>query len=126
MNQHRIVAAVALLAVVGTAIGRAQGADISGTWNVSVDVGDVHGTPVFIFEQKGETLTGTVTNQAGTQKIAGTVKDGRVVFGFEAVRDGEPFKAVYTGTVNSATRLAGTVEFSGALAGTGTWTATRK
>ena len=35
-------------------------ADISGTWNFSVDLdGGGHGDPTFVFKQEGEKLTGT-------------------------------------------------------------------
>jgi hypothetical protein len=117
------IALFALLAVTGVA---AQGIDISGTWNASVDMGNTQGAPVFTFEQKGETLAGTVTNPLGTQKVTGTVKDDKVLFGFEGKRGGEAFKAVYSGTIESATRMRGTVDFTGELEGAGTWLATRR
>ena len=62
----------------------------------------------------------------GQQKISGTVNGDKAVFGFAITRDGQPFKATYSGTIESATTMTGTVEFSGALNGSGTWSATRK
>jgi hypothetical protein len=126
MRRHPHPLTIAMLTAFVVAAVAAQTADISGTWSFSVDVGEVHTDPVFTFTQKGETLTGTISRPNGTQKVTGTVRDGSAVFGFEAVRDGAPFKAVYTGTIESASRMTGTVEFSGALAGVGTWTATKK
>ena len=122
MRNHRFGPAIVLVAALGFAAAAAQAPDISGTWSFSVDVGDSHGNPVFAFEQKGETLIGTATNPRGTQKVTGTVKNDRVVFGFE----GPAFEAVYTGSIESPTRMRGTVEFSGELEGTGTWVATRR
>jgi hypothetical protein len=76
--------------------------------------------------QEGATLTGTMTNPRGQQKVTGTVKDHEAVFGFETTREGQPFKATYRGTIESPKRMTGDVEFSGAVAGTGTWVATKQ
>ena len=103
-----------------------QPPDISGTWIFSVDVGGTHGAPTFVFTQDGQKLAGTVTNGSATQKIAGTVKGNKAVFGFQGLRDGRMLKATYEGSLVSATKMTGRVEFSGALNGTGTWTATKK
>jgi hypothetical protein len=126
MRRHPYVLAIGLFTVLASGGGAVQATDISGVWNFSVDVGDTHGDPVFSFQQKGETLAGTVTNPRGTQAITGTVKGDRAVFGFEGGRGGGFLKAVYTGTVESPRRMTGTVEFSGDLEGTGTWVATKR
>lgn len=89
-------------------------------------MGSVIGAPVFSFEQKGETLAGTVSSPRGTQKVTGSIKNGKVVFEFAGGRDGQTFKAVYTGTVESATGMRGPAEYAGALDGAGTWVATKK
>jgi hypothetical protein len=74
MRPHRLIPAIAMLAVLGVAAGIAQTMDISGTWSFSVDVGDSHGDPTFAFEQKGETLAGTVSQpRRQGQKVTGTV-----------------------------------------------------
>jgi hypothetical protein len=103
-----------------------QTTDISGTWNLSVDVDGTKGTPTVVLEQQGSTLTGTVTNPRGRQRVTGTVKGNQAVFGFETTREGQPFKASYRGTIDSPRRMTGEVEFSGALSGTGTWVATKE
>jgi hypothetical protein len=121
----RLSLTIVLLALLGLRMA-AQAIDISGTWNASVDLGTAQGTPVFSLEQKGETLAGTVTNPLGTQKVTGTVQSDKVLFGFEGSRGGEAFKVVYSGTIESATRMRGTVEFTGALDGAGTWVATKR
>ncbi|HSE36939.1 MAG TPA: hypothetical protein VLG74_06515 [Blastocatellia bacterium] len=99
--------------------------DISGTWIFSVDLesGD-HGDPTFVFKQDKETLTGSYDGPLGQQKVTGTVKENKAVFGFEFTIEGVTNKATYTGTIESATRMTGTVEFSGGRRGK--WTATRK
>ena len=126
MRQHRLGLVVALCASIGVSGVAAQLRDISGTWSLQVDMGSVTGEPVFSFEQKGETLAGTVSSPRGTQKVTGTIKNDKVVFEFEGGRDDRTFKAVYTGTVESATGMRGSVEYTGALDGAGTWVATKK
>jgi hypothetical protein len=126
MRHYRRVFFVAIFAVATSAGAATRAADIAGTWLFSVDVGGTQGAPTFVFRQQGEALTGTVSNARGQQKISGTVKGDKAVFGFAVTRDGQPFRATYSGTIESATTMTGTVEFSGALSGSGTWTATRK
>ena len=127
MRLYRRIFLVAMIFTVTAAVGGAtRAADISGTWFFFVDVGGTQGTPTFMFKQQGEALTGTVSNARGQQKIGGTVNHDKAVFGFAVTRDGQPFKATYSGRIESATTMTGTVEFSGALSGSGTWTATRK
>ena len=125
---HHLVSMAVLIAAVAAAAGAAtQPIDISGTWNVSVDMGSAQGMPTFVFKQQGERLGGTVTRPSGEQqKVSGTVKDGKAVFWFEATRDGRSLKATYRGTIESPTKMSGAVEFTGAVTGTGTWSANKK
>jgi hypothetical protein len=127
MKQTRRASLVAMIFTVATSAGGAsRAADISGTWLFSVDMRGTQGTPTFVFKQQGDTVTGTVSNPRGEQKISGTVKGDKAVFGFEVTRDGQPFEATYRGTIDSPTKMTGTVDFSGALTGSGTWTAAKK
>jgi hypothetical protein len=127
MRKHLLVACfVSLIAAFATSIGHTSGAgDISGTWNFSVDLDNGgHGDPTFVFKQEGEKLTGTYNGPLGEYKVTGTVTGAKAVFGFEFTQDGVTGKATYTGTVESPTKMTGTVEFTGG--GRGKWTATKK
>jgi hypothetical protein len=131
MKNHVSLAVVlCLLSAVPGASGSMPGApDLSGTWIFSVDLeSGGHGDPTFIFKQEGDKLTGTYKGPLGEQKVTGTVKDDQAVFGFEVTSNGEPVKVTYTGTIESATRMTGSVEFSSAQRGNqrGKWTATKK
>lgn len=118
-----IVALVGAVAVAGKTT--APVVDISGTWVFSVDLeGGGHGDPTFVFKQDKETLTGSYDGPLGQFKVAGTIKENIAVFGFEFTNDGETRKASYTGTVESATKMTGTMELSGGPKGK--WTATKK
>jgi hypothetical protein len=95
-------------------------ADISGTWtfNVVLDAGG--GSPTFIFQQKGEALTGTYKGTFGEAKVTGTVKGDKVEFRFS----GDAGSAKYSGTLDGATKMKGTCDY-GDAAGKGTFTATK-
>jgi hypothetical protein len=126
MKYLLIAVYLSLFAALPTSIGLASGAtDISGTWKFSVDLDTGgHGEPTFVFKQEGSKLTGTYSGPLGEQKVTGNVTDAKAVFGFEVVIDGETGKATYTATIESPTKMTGTVEFSNGVRGK--WTATKK
>src|SRR5262245_411863 len=100
-------------------------ADISGTWNFSVDLDSGgHGDPIFVFKQEGDKLTGTYNGPLGEQKVTGSVTGSKAVFGFEFTADGQNMKATYTGNIESSTKMTGTVQFTGDERGK--WVATKK
>ena len=102
----------------------AWAADISGTWNFSVETDQGTGNPTFALKQEGEKLTGTYTGILGQANIAGSVKGDQVVIQFVVDAGGQTVKVVYSGTIESPTRMKGKVQL-GELA-SGTWTATKK
>ncbi len=126
--KHRlliILMAGLLIVWAGTIRSAAGGADISGTWSFSVDLdGGGHGDPTFVFKQEGDKLTGAYTGPLGEYPVTGTVTGDKAVFGFEATQEGEKIKATYTGTIESATKMAGTVQFGEGTRGK--WTANKK
>jgi len=103
-------------------------ADISGTWNFSVDLdGGGHGDPIFVFKQKGEKLTGTYNGPLGEYKVTGTVTGAKAVFGFDFKNADLAGKATYTATIESPTKMNGTVEFiDNGGNERGKWTAIKK
>jgi hypothetical protein len=105
---------------------RAGAANISGTWefSVSLDGGPQNVPMTFVFKQQGEKLTGSQSGGSGEQKVTGTVKGNKVEFSVEGKnRSGEPFKNIFTGAIESPTKMTGTAEFK---KGPGKWTATKK
>jgi hypothetical protein len=100
------------------------GADISGTWDFTVNTDAGTGNPVFVFEQKGEKLSGTYKGLLGEAKVAGSVTGDKVAFSFEGEAGGERLKVEYSGAVEGPASMKGTVRF-GSL-GEGTWTAKKR
>lgn len=117
---------ISLIAALSVFSDHASGAaDISGTWIFSVDLDNGgHGDPTFVIKQEGEKLTGTYNGPLGEYKVAGTVTDAKAVFGFDFTVDGQTGAATYTGTIESQTKMTGTVKFSNGPSGK--WTATKK
>ena len=57
------------------ALASAWAADVSGTWQITVETNQGTGTPTMVLAQKGEEITGTFNSQIlGQAKITGTVK----------------------------------------------------
>ncbi|MBO0859739.1 MAG: hypothetical protein J2P21_15015 [Chloracidobacterium sp.] len=107
-------------------VGAGTGAtDISGTWDcmVNLEGGPQNIKNTFVFKQQGEKLFGSQSGGLGEQQITGTVKGNKVVFGYEAKREGQTLKITYTGAIESPTKMTGALEFP---KGPGKWTATKK
>jgi hypothetical protein len=104
---------ICLIAAFPNSTGLTSGdADLSGTWSFSVDLDSGgHGEPTFVFKQEADKLTGTYNGPLGEYKITGTVTGAKAVFSFEFPQDGGKGKATYTGTIESPTKMTGTVEF---------------
>jgi hypothetical protein len=125
-NQSLLVAVFALIVAAASAgLANAPAVDISGTWVFSVDLDNGgHGDPTFVFKQDKRTLAGSYDGPLGQYKVAGTIKENKAVFGFEFTNEGEAHKATYTGAIESATKMSGTLEITDGPKGK--WTATRK
>src|SRR4051794_22801353 len=84
-------------------------ADVSGTWQLTVETAQGSGTPTVVLQQNGEQLTGTFSSQIfGQAKITGTVKGNAIEFGFEGDAGGQKIKVSYKGAIESATAMKGT------------------
>jgi len=112
-----------LLAMLILAAGLAMAADISGTWNVTIEIQGNTGTPTFVLKQDGEKLTGTYSGMLGEAPITGTIKGDQVEWSFDVKSDQVSGKVTYRGTVSGA-KMSGKASF-GDL-GEGTWTGTKK
>ena len=101
-------------------------ADISGTWQLTVETSQGTGSPTVVFQQTGEQLTGTFNSQIfGETKLTGTVKGNAVEFGFEGNAEGQKIKVSYKGTIEGPTTMKGTAVYAG-FEDKATWTATKK
>ena len=104
----------------------AFGADVSGTWQFTVETSQGTGSPTAILQQQGEQLTGTFKSQIlGDAKITGTVKGNAIEFAFEGDAGGQTIKASYPGTIAGPTTMQGTAVYAG-FEDKATWSAVKK
>jgi len=102
--------------------------NISGTWSFAVDNGESKPINVtFTFKQEGEKLSGAYSGGLGEHPVTGTVKGDKVAFSFDVAYPDKPsMKVRYTGTMESPTRMTGSVEWIGGGGPPGKWIATKK
>ena len=131
---HQLLIAVLLSLTLGTAGGGAS--NISGTWACTIDQKDEDGPMkvTFVFKQEGEKLTGAYSDAIRRDlPITGTVKGDKVVFSYEArppagvKKPGGGLVVTFTGAIESATRITGTLPIGSPYCAAGCkWTATKK
>lgn len=121
--KYRLLILILLGLSLGAAGAFARAADISGTWTFSVDVASEPVSQTFVFKQHGETLTGTYSGGLGEHKVTGTVKGDKATFSSVGTAKGQAIEVSYTGTIQSPTKMTGTVEYRGGPHGK--WTATK-
>jgi hypothetical protein len=101
-------------------------ADVSGTWQLTVETSQGTGTPTLDLQQKGEQLTGTFHSQIlGDAKITGTIKGNAIEFAFQGDADGQTLKVNYKGTVEGPASMKGTAVYAG-FEDNAKWTAVKK
>jgi hypothetical protein len=121
----RLASCAFALTLLWVAIAPARAADekvdITGTWDVEVDIGGQTGMPEFTFKQEGEKLTGKYKGQFGMADVTGKVKGNEVEFSFELQADA---KVTYTGTLEKDGTMKGKADYAGQASGT--WKAKKK
>ncbi|HKF23809.1 MAG TPA: hypothetical protein VKE93_19705 [Candidatus Angelobacter sp.] len=94
-------------------------ADVTGTWDMKVDLGSQGGSPTFVLKQDGEKLTGTYSGALGEATVHGTVKGNEVVIDFESSGAAIHYAGKLDTTGN---KMEGTVDYGGLASGTFTGT----
>ena len=97
-------------------------ADVTGTWNATVDLGGGQGgTPSFVLKQDGDKLTGTYSGALGEAPIHGTIKGSDVILDFDV----QGAAVHYAGKLDADGKtMKGTCDYGGQASGT--FTATRE
>jgi hypothetical protein len=93
--------------------------DLSGNWNVSIELPNIQATPAVVLRQDGDKLTGDyVSAQYGKYALTGTVKGAEVNFWFAMNIEGNALNVTFTGTVDKDGTLKGSVSYGDAMSGT--------
>jgi hypothetical protein len=99
------IVSIAIMAAAGMAasVTGAQNANVTGTWNMTVETQAGSGNPTFTLKQDGETLTGTYKGQLGEANIKGTVKGKEIKITFKVNVQDMDLECEYSGTVEGDT-----------------------
>jgi hypothetical protein len=117
---RKLICTLALCVLFATA------ADVSGTWQLTVETSQGTGNPTAVLQQQGEQLTGTFNSQIfGEAKLTGSVKGNVIEFGFEGDAGGQKMKVSYKGTIEGPTAMKGTAVYAG-FDEKVTWSAVKK
>jgi hypothetical protein len=122
--RRALLAAVAVLALVTSAVHAQAKFDVTGTWAFDVQTDQGGGAPTMVFKQEGEKLTGKYTGTFGSADLTGTVKGADITFTFSADAQGMTITSTYKGTIENATSMKGTLNIEGV--GSGTFTGKKK
>jgi hypothetical protein len=96
---------LASVAALGTLAVPALAADanVTGTWNMTVETQAGPGNPVFTLTQKGSDVTGNYKGQLGEAPVKGTVKGNAVELKYTINAQGMELTVTYSGTVEGDT-----------------------
>ncbi len=101
--------------------------NLTGTWGLQYMGSQEPIKMTFVLKQTGEKLTGDYSGPFGPRKVTGAVKGNKVVFGWEQEGNGGiTFTVAFKGTIESATKMIGTVGNPFCGSADCEWTAARK
>jgi hypothetical protein len=99
--------------------------DLTGTWNITVELPNMTANPTMVLKQDGEKLTGDyVSAQYGKFPITGTIKGSDATFSFAMNVEGNGLQVTYTAKVEADGSLKGSVGYGDMMSGT--FTASKK
>jgi len=112
------------LAVVAASALQAPPASVGGTWTVSANISGNASEQSCTFTQKDADLTGTCKGERGSVTIAGKVEAKTVSWQFDTPYEGQTLTVYYSGTLETAEKIAGSVNVQPMNVG-GEFTATK-
>jgi hypothetical protein len=112
------------LVLVSSFAAQAQPASVTGTWTVINSVSGTQTEQTCSFTQTDTELTGTCKGERGSVSITGKVDGKSVGWQYETEYEGQKLTPVYSGTLESADKIVGSVDIRG-MGLVGEFTATR-
>ena len=118
MKTLMLAAAAALLAP-----GLAAAQDLSGTWNLNLNIADMMIPVTCTFVQAGQALTGSCGGPDGKPAaLTGTVDGAKLSWAYDTQFQDMPMHVAYKGDIKSDTAISGALDVPGA---SGTFTGTK-
>ena len=92
--------------------------NIVGKWAFTVQTGAGNGSPAVTFlTQKGDSITGHYSSaNLGERDFVGTYKGNKIGFWMNAESGGQSFSMSFSGTVDSADAMSGTIDIMNGMA----------
>ena len=101
---------LSFLVASATALSYAADApSLSGTWQIHNNIAGNESDRACTFVQNGDNLTGTCPSDRGEVKLTGEVKGKKVTWSYRSEYEGSPITVKYDGTLQSDTKITGTV-----------------
>lgn len=116
MNALRRLLMISLFAACAATTANAADANVSGTWNMTVDVQGTSGNPTFTLQQQGTEVSGTYKGSMGEFPVTGAVKGNEVTLKYKGNAQGFELDVTYTGVVEGDT-MKGKIDFGGMAEG---------
>jgi hypothetical protein len=88
-------------------------ADLTGTWNVSVQTPDQTVGSILVVEHKGDSLSGTLESEIGSAKVKGAVKGDTVNFVFGLDMGGQMLDISASALVTDKDNMNGQMDVAG-------------
>ncbi len=88
-------------------------ADLSGSWNVSVQTPDQTVASTLVVEQKGDSITGVLSSEIGQANVRGAVKGDTVNFSFGLDMGGQAIDIAATALLTDADNMTGSMDVAG-------------
>lgn len=111
----RTLSILLLLAASAALAPAAEDPSLTGKWQLQLSAAGRESRLECTFDQKSADLTGTCTNDRGTQQLTGKVEGKTANWTFKSDSEAGPVTVVFKGTLESPTKITGTVtavEFS--------------
>src|SRR6476659_5022606 len=101
---------LSFLVASATALSYAADArSLSGTWQIHNNIAGNESDRACTFVQNGDNLTGTCPSDRGEVKLTGEVKGKKVTWSYRSEYEGSPITVKYDGSLQSDTKITGTV-----------------
>lgn len=101
---------IALLLLTAAALATAAGnLSLSGKWRIHSNISGNENDQTCTFTQTDNDLAGSCTTDSGVAKVTGKIDGKKVTWSFKSEYNGSPLTVNYEGTVNSETKISGTV-----------------
>jgi hypothetical protein len=82
---------------------------LTGTWKTQQNIAGNESSSDCTFTQKDTDLSGSCVSERGKVEITGKVDGKKVTWSYKSEYNGNPLTVIYNGTIESATKIAGTV-----------------